>query len=106
VEPITVTTDTLSTTKTQEGGNGYASQRALTVRNNVAVDVTACSSTLLPDVAVNIAHQIAPRFPPPKFTTRTGTRVVTTSPASTPRKPETTQSEHAHQPRWPVRTIA
>jgi hypothetical protein len=36
---------TLSIRRPEEGGNGWNCQRALTVRNNVAVDVLACSFT-------------------------------------------------------------
>ncbi len=55
VGPIANISDTLSTTR--EGGDG-ACQRALTVSNNVAIDVAACSGNPV-DAAVNIAHQIA-----------------------------------------------
>jgi PknH-like protein len=48
----------LSIRRPQEGGNGWNCQRALTVRNNVAVDVMACSFTQ-GDFAVNIAALIA-----------------------------------------------
>jgi serine/threonine kinase PknH len=58
VGPVSDTNGTLSVTKTVEGGDGYACQRALTVRNNVAVDVSACSNNPA-DSGVNIAHQIA-----------------------------------------------
>jgi hypothetical protein len=58
VGPIANTNGTLSTTRTLEGGNGWACQRALTVRNNVAIDVAACSANPA-DAAVNIADQIA-----------------------------------------------
>jgi serine/threonine-protein kinase len=62
VGPVTNTNGTLSTTKTQEGANGWACQRALTARNNVAIDVNACSYSLS-DSAVNIVHQIAAKVP-------------------------------------------
>jgi PknH-like extracellular domain len=52
----------LSIHRPQEGGNGWNCQRALTVRNNVAVDVMACSSSQ-GDFAVNIAQQIANKVP-------------------------------------------
>jgi hypothetical protein len=48
--------DTLSTTR--DGGKGWACQRALTVSNNIAVDVAACSVNPA-QAAVIIAHQIA-----------------------------------------------
>jgi serine/threonine kinase PknH len=58
VGPVVNLNGTLATTKTQEGGGGWGCQRALTVSNNVAIDVQACSYTP-GDQAVNIAHQIA-----------------------------------------------
>jgi serine/threonine-protein kinase len=64
VGPVSDTNGTLSATKTM--GDNYWSwmscQRALTVTNNVAIDVEACtrnSSESESDSAVNIAHQIA-----------------------------------------------
>jgi serine/threonine kinase PknH len=58
VGPISNDNGTLSTNLTEEGGRGWSCQRALTVRNNVAIDVIAYG--LNPgDGAVNIAHQIA-----------------------------------------------
>lgn len=56
--PIANISDTLSTTDTLEGTNGWACQRALTVSNNIAIDVEACSANPA-DAAANIAHQIA-----------------------------------------------
>ena len=58
VGPIANTNGTLSTSDTLKGGDGWACQRALTVRNNVAIDVAACSGNPT-DAAVNIASQIA-----------------------------------------------
>jgi hypothetical protein len=55
VGPIANTNGILSTTKKSD--NGPACQRALTVANNVAIDITACSDSP-GDAAVNIAHQI------------------------------------------------
>jgi len=49
---------TLSVNLTEEGANGWGCQRALTIANNVAIDVLACSYSPA-DAAVNIAHQIA-----------------------------------------------
>jgi PknH-like extracellular domain len=63
VGPISNMAGMLSTTTTLEGGNGWACQRALTVRNNVAVDVLACSLNLPADTAVNIAQKIATKVP-------------------------------------------
>jgi len=62
VGPVTNTNGTLSTTQTQEGANGWGCGRALTVRNNVAIDVVACSYTPS-NAAVNIAQQIADKVP-------------------------------------------
>jgi serine/threonine kinase PknH len=62
VGPVSNTNGTLSATKTPQGGNGRACQRALTVANNVAIDIVACSNTP-PGVGVNIANQIAAKVP-------------------------------------------
>ena len=67
VGPVSNTNGTLSATTTLAGGNsysgnGHACQRALTVANNVAIDVTACSAAQS-NAAVNIAHQIAAKVP-------------------------------------------
>ena len=58
VAEVTNADGTLSTTETQEGGNGWTCQRALTVRNNVAIDIVACSFSP-GSAAVDIATQIA-----------------------------------------------
>ena len=58
VGPLSNVDGTLSIVDTQEGANGYACQRALTVSNNVAVDINTCSRNV-GDTAVNIAHLIA-----------------------------------------------
>jgi hypothetical protein len=50
---------TLSVSQTQEGGDGWACQRALTVRNNVAIDVVTCAFTQAGTSAVTIAEKIA-----------------------------------------------
>jgi hypothetical protein len=57
--PIDNSNGTLSTTDTLQGGDGWACQRALTVSNNVVVDVGACATNPPPGAAINIAHQIA-----------------------------------------------
>jgi PknH-like extracellular domain len=62
VGPVSNTNGTLSATRPQVGGNGWTCQRALTVANNVAIDVSACSYTQS-DSAINIAHQIAAKVP-------------------------------------------
>jgi hypothetical protein len=43
VGPVSNTNGNLSATQTEEGSNGWTCQRALTVANNFAIDVTACS---------------------------------------------------------------
>jgi serine/threonine kinase PknH len=57
--PISTNEGTLSTTDTLQGGDGWACRRALTVSNNVVVDVAACATNPAADAAINIAHQIA-----------------------------------------------
>jgi PknH-like extracellular domain len=52
---------TLSATLTKPG-NSAVCQRALTVANNVAVDITTCSENQS-DAAVNIANRIAAKVP-------------------------------------------
>lgn len=49
---------TLSTSQVQEGGDGWTCHRALTVRNNISVDVVACAYDAEDAVAVNIVNQI------------------------------------------------
>lgn len=61
VGPISNTDGTLSATKTQVNADGWACQRALTVANNVVVDVSACSYNPA-DSGVKIAHQITQRI--------------------------------------------
>ena len=58
VGPVSNTNGTLSATETREEGNGWACQRVLTVSNNVAIDITACTYNQA-NGAVNIARQIA-----------------------------------------------
>jgi hypothetical protein len=57
-QAVSNTNGTLSIRRPEEGGNGWNCQRALTIRNNVAVDILACSYTQ-GDFAVNIAQLIA-----------------------------------------------
>jgi serine/threonine kinase PknH len=59
---VSNTNGTLSVRKTQEGNTGWSCQHALTVRNNVAVDVSACSYNQ-GDLGINIAQQIAAKVP-------------------------------------------
>jgi hypothetical protein len=50
---------TLSTWQIQEGGDGWTCQRALTVRNNIAIDIVTCTYSQSGSPAVDIAQQIA-----------------------------------------------
>ena len=59
VAGITKDNGTLSTSEVQEGGDGWTCQRALTVRNNVAIDVVTCAFSLVGSSAIDIASQIA-----------------------------------------------
>ena len=63
VGPVTNTNGTLITTKTQDGANDWSCEPALSVRNNVAIDVNACSNSPSGS-AVNIVHQIAAKVQP------------------------------------------
>ncbi len=72
VGPVSNANGTLSATETAGGGNSSwtwdwdTCQRALTVANNVAIDVRACSknrSDSQSDAGVNIARQIAAKVP-------------------------------------------
>jgi hypothetical protein len=49
----------LSAWQIQEGGDGWTCQRALTVRNNVAIDIVTCTYGQSGSPAVDIAQQIA-----------------------------------------------
>jgi PknH-like protein len=62
VGAVSNTNGTLNARSTQDGANGWNCQRALTVRNNVGVDVAACSYNQ-GDFGINIAHQIANEVP-------------------------------------------
>jgi hypothetical protein len=57
--PIAITNGTLSTTDTQVGAGGYACQRGLAVKNNVAIDVALCGANPAHDAVFNIVDQIA-----------------------------------------------
>jgi serine/threonine kinase PknH len=59
VGPVTNTNGTLSATLTSPMNSSVTCQRALTVANNVAIDVQACNASPSDAVAVSIAHQIA-----------------------------------------------
>jgi serine/threonine kinase PknH len=58
VGPVSNSSGTLSAVTTNEGSGGWAFERALTVVNNVAVEVSSASYNP-DDSAVKIAHQIA-----------------------------------------------
>jgi serine/threonine kinase PknH len=59
VGPIAITNGTLSTTVTKKDAGGYASQRALTVSNNVAIDVAVYAVNPAHAAVFNIVDQIA-----------------------------------------------
>jgi hypothetical protein len=50
---------TLSTSEVQDSSDGWTCQRALTVRNNVVIDVATCGSFVPGGSAVDLAGQIA-----------------------------------------------
>jgi hypothetical protein len=58
VGSVTNVNGTLAATIIQEGAEGWACQRALTLANNMILDITVCSFAP-DDQAVTIAHQIA-----------------------------------------------
>jgi PknH-like extracellular domain len=59
VAGITKDSGMLSTSQVQEGGDGWACQRALTARNNIAIDIVTCSFDPVGGAAIDIATQIA-----------------------------------------------
>jgi serine/threonine kinase PknH len=59
VGPISNTSGTLSNTITEQGDSGEVCERAVTVSNNVAIDISTCSHGNASGTSVNIAHQIA-----------------------------------------------
>jgi serine/threonine kinase PknH len=66
VGPVSNANGTLSATSTQQSANAVTCQRALSVANNVAIDIVACSYSQSDPTAnpvVNIAHQIAAKVP-------------------------------------------
>lgn len=63
VGPVSNTDGVLSVFRIQQNIDGWNCQRALTVRNNVAIDVVSCSFTANLPAAVNIARQIATKVP-------------------------------------------
>lgn len=56
---VTNANGTLSATEVQEGGDGWTCQRALTVRNNIAIDIVTCANNESGSPAIDIATQIA-----------------------------------------------
>lgn len=50
---------TLSTSQVQEGGDGWTCQRALTVRNNISIDVVTCAYSQSGSAATDIVTKIA-----------------------------------------------
>jgi hypothetical protein len=66
VGPVSNTNGTLSAISAQKSPPpavvGYTCQRALTVANNVAIDIDTCGGSP-GDFAVSIAHQIAAKVP-------------------------------------------
>lgn len=63
VGPVSHTDGVLSATRTRTSGESLSCQRALTVRNNVAVDILDCSADP-GNAAVDIAGRIAAKIPP------------------------------------------
>ncbi len=59
VGAVTNDNGTLSTSQVQEGGDGWTCQRALTVRNNIAIDIVTCSYSQSGSPAIDLAAQIA-----------------------------------------------
>jgi hypothetical protein len=57
--PIAITNGTLSITNIQLGKDGFACQRALAVRNNVAIDIAVFAANPAHDAVFNIVDQIA-----------------------------------------------
>jgi PknH-like extracellular domain len=65
VAGITNDNSTLSTSQVQEGGDGWTCQRALTVRNNISIDIVSCAYSQSGSVAIDIAQQIAAKTAKP-----------------------------------------
>jgi PknH-like extracellular domain len=59
VAGISTDNSMLSTSEVQEGGDGWTCQRALTTRNNVAIDVVTCAYSQVGASAIDIATQLA-----------------------------------------------
>jgi hypothetical protein len=63
VGQISADHDMLSVSRTEQSPDNWACQRALTVHNNVAIDVEACSLAGPTTAAGSIARQISSRLP-------------------------------------------
>jgi hypothetical protein len=66
VGSVSNTNGTLSAIRTAQSANGLTCQRALTVADDVAIDISVCHTNgadSKPDAAVDIAHQIAAKVP-------------------------------------------
>lgn len=63
VGQVEITDGMLTTSMVMEDGDGWGCSRALTVANNVAIDVTACSYNRGGDAPVTIARGIADKLP-------------------------------------------
>jgi hypothetical protein len=63
IGPAETDRDVLSVSRTQRGPQQWSCQRALTVRNNVAVDIEACSLDGPTAAAAGIARAISDRLP-------------------------------------------
>ena len=61
--PFAITDDNILTISHQAAGLPYSCGRALTVRNNIAIDVQACNSARPLDAAATLARQIAAKVP-------------------------------------------
>ncbi|OBK62679.1 hypothetical protein A5656_10300 [Mycobacterium gordonae] len=59
VGDVTSDNGMLTSSQVQEGGDGWSCQRALTARNNLAIDVVTCAYTVSGPSATDIANQIA-----------------------------------------------
>jgi hypothetical protein len=65
VGPVSNSDGMLKTSMVMEGGGGWSCGRALTVGNNVVIDVSTCSyNNETGDIAVTIAQDIANKLPP------------------------------------------
>jgi PknH-like extracellular domain len=62
MSPVANANGYLSTTDTLQGGSGWACQRALTVSNNLAIDITACSSNPAYGTVFDIGDRIAAKL--------------------------------------------